>query len=113
MQATWLLSEFCDKGNIDRALCGGQFRDEACKPKMVRRDSITLWHRMLQTARNPQSHYGLGLGDHPGCSEMPTSVSVIFSSCLSVSKLGCEQWKPTESHCIGDTVKVQASRGRG
>ena len=60
VQATWLLSELCDKGNIDRALCGGQFRDEACTPQMVRRDSITLCHRMLQAICNPQTHHGLG-----------------------------------------------------
>ncbi len=36
MQETWLLSEFCDKGNMDRALSGGRFHDKATsKPEMV------------------------------------------------------------------------------
>ena len=35
-QETWLLSEFCDKGNLDRALSGGRFHDKASgKPEMV------------------------------------------------------------------------------
>ena len=109
VQATWLLSEFCDKGNIDRALCGGLFRDEACKPQMVRRESITLCHRMLQAVCDPQSHHGLGFGDRPGRSEMPTSLSVISSSCLSANKAGCERQVPPVSHCIVDTVQYQAS----
>lgn len=113
VQATWLLSEFCDKGNIDRALCGGRFRDEACKPQMVRRDSITLCHRMLQAVCNPQSHHGLGFGDRPGRSEMPTSLSVIFSSCLSANKAGCERQVPPVRHCVVDTVQYQASIGKG
>ena len=37
LQETWLLSEFCDKGNLDRALSGGRFHDKATgKPEMVR-----------------------------------------------------------------------------
>ena len=37
LQETWLLSEFCDKGNLDRALSGGRFHDKASgKPEMVR-----------------------------------------------------------------------------
>ena len=55
MQATWLLSEFCDKGNIDSALCGGQFRDEACTPKMVRRHLTTLCQSIVQAVCDPQS----------------------------------------------------------
>lgn len=40
LQETWLLSEFCDKGNLDRALSGGRFHDKATgKPEMVRSQS--------------------------------------------------------------------------
>ena len=37
---------------------------------------------------------------------MPTSVSVIFSSCLSASKPCCEPQMPTASHC---TQKILSS----
>lgn len=37
VQETWLLSEFCDKGNLDRAVSGGRFHDKATgAPEMVR-----------------------------------------------------------------------------
>ena len=43
MQETWLLSEFCDKGNMDRALSGGRFHDKASsKPEMVRISLLLL-----------------------------------------------------------------------
>ena len=43
MQETWLLSEFCDKGNMDRALSGGRFHDMATsKPEMVRARLLLL-----------------------------------------------------------------------
>ena len=43
MQETWLLSEFCDKGNMDRALSGGRFHDKATsKPEMVRTSLLLL-----------------------------------------------------------------------
>lgn len=44
VQETWLLSEFCDKGNLDRAVSGGRFHDKATgAPEMVR----TLRHDIL------------------------------------------------------------------
>ena len=76
MQETWLLSEFCDKGNIDRALCGGQFRNEACKPEMVRRQDITLRHRVLQCCLWPCRQQAGPM--------LSISMSVLCSSCLSV-----------------------------
>ena len=43
VQETWLLSEFCDKGNMDRALSGGRFHDKATsKPEMVRTSLLLL-----------------------------------------------------------------------
>ena len=43
MQETWLLSEFCDKGNLDRALSGGRFHDKATgKPEMVMLHALCL-----------------------------------------------------------------------
>jgi hypothetical protein len=37
VQETWLISEFCDKGNLDRAVSGGRFHDKATgAPEMVR-----------------------------------------------------------------------------
>ena len=76
VQETWLLSEFCDKGNIDRALCGGQFRNKACKPEMVRKDPITARHRVLQRCLWPCRQ--------PAGLMVSISMSVLCSSCLSV-----------------------------
>jgi hypothetical protein len=40
-QETWLVSEFCDKGNLDRALSGGRFHDRATgAPEMVSAPSL-------------------------------------------------------------------------
>jgi len=42
------MSEFCDKGNLDRALSGGRFHDKATgKPEMVRSQSpLSYTHHM-------------------------------------------------------------------
>ena len=37
LQETWLISEYCDKGNLDRAVSGGRFHSKDTKePNLVR-----------------------------------------------------------------------------
>lgn len=37
LQETWLISEYCDKGNLDRAVIAGRFHNKETKaPNLVR-----------------------------------------------------------------------------
>ncbi len=56
MQETWLLSEFCDKGNLDRAVSGGRFHDKATgAPEMVREHCIFPSRVCYHTQRERRS----------------------------------------------------------
>ena len=49
VQETWLLSEFCDKGNLDRAVSGGRFHDKAtAAPEMVRTPKASQQYLLMR-----------------------------------------------------------------
>lgn len=55
VQETWLISEFCDKGNLDRAVSGGRFHDRSTgAPEMVR-DTSKPSHNPKKTLLNKLS----------------------------------------------------------
>ncbi|CAL5221171.1 g3314 [Coccomyxa viridis] len=86
IQETWLLSEFCDKGNLDRALSGGRFHDKATgKPEMV-----AIYRCLLDIAAGMDYLHSLGVlhGDLKGGNVLMKSTSMYDDPRGFVCKLG-------------------------
>ena len=60
LQETWLISEYCDKGNLDRAVLAGRFHDkDTKKPNLVRQClprlcSMCFWN-LLSSVGSPNT----------------------------------------------------------
>ncbi|KAK9915364.1 hypothetical protein WJX75_008098 [Coccomyxa subellipsoidea] len=83
---TWLLSEFCDNGNLDRAVSGGRFHDKATgAPEMM-----AIYRCLLDIAAGMDYLHSLGVlhGDLKGGNVLMKSTSMHDDPRGFVCKLG-------------------------
>ncbi|BDA43697.1 Mitogen-activated protein kinase kinase kinase 11 [Coccomyxa sp. Obi] len=83
---TWLLSEFCDKGNLDRAVSGGRFHDKATgAPEMM-----AIYRCLLDIAAGMDYLHSLGVlhGDLKGGNVLMKSTSMYDDPRGFVCKIG-------------------------